>query len=160
MQLTIDELRAALGEVQTDKERLSRRLEALQRRTADRNPLCRGCEDWRRFIATMAGVGWLIWLLTIFHKVAVNQPERVADVKAPFPGPELVLLAQAIASGEPDKLAIIFVGVLGPYLGVLAHWNWLLWRNGQPTMPERMVEALRGLWQRLRVRLTPHRDQH
>ena len=153
MQQTTEELRAALGEAQGDKNRLTQRLEALQR-TVDRNPLCRGCEKWRRSIAMLAGTGWFVFLILIFHKLALKDPGRVG--KARFLAPEFQLLAQAIMSGKPDKLAIIFGGLLGPYLGVLAHWNWVLFRHGQPCMARRVHRAFQLLWLRRTARSSSH----
>lgn len=136
------ELKPTLKPLPWDNARAMHDIDPRQKETIDVNPLCRGCEAKRRFIAILAGTAWYAYVLFLVHTILVERG-LTGQMTA------LHFLVEGLKHGKPQLRVFVFSGLLGPYLIVLAHWNCLLWRHGQPCLPRRAWQAERGLWSRV-----------
>ena len=142
MQKTSETSKPTLEAVPSDNSSLTHPLESRPQSTVDSNPLCRGCESKRRSIALLAGTAWFAYVLFLVHTVLVERNLTGQTTVFHF-------LVEGLKHGKPQLRVFVFSGLLGPYLIVLAHWNCLLWRHGQPCLPKRAWQAGRGLWSRV-----------
>jgi hypothetical protein len=106
----------------------------LRQHAGDKNPLCQGCEEWRRFAATLWAMVWLCTCMTVLHKVKVQ--DHLSDQ-------EFVNWLLFQRATHLRFLLEVFGIAFAPLLLVMARWNWLLWKNNQPCASSRIATACR-----------------
>ncbi len=121
-------------------EELMKENERLRRRAVDKNPLCKGCEEWRRAMATLWASVWFgMWMISVEQ---VHLKHKLSDQ-------EFAKRLFAMVT-NPRFLLDVFGIAFAPLLLVIARWNWLVWKHDQPCVAKRVSAAYRWVAGHLR----------